>query len=58
MKLTTGDRICLLCGHLHIKTDDKSKKICECEQPFLIPATEIHQMGIGELRRKYKVKAW
>ena len=52
-----GRKMCLRCGHLCIKTEDVSKKICECENPVLAPATLIHQMPMGEIKLLPKYKA-
>ena len=55
MKDTLANKkMCLRCKHLWVNTEDPSRKICICPNPFLIPATEIHSMGIADLRRKYK----
>jgi len=51
IKLKDSSKVCLRCGHLYIKTDDKNKKICQCKNPVLCKATRVHFLSIMELRR-------
>lgn len=49
-----NEKLCLRCRHLYVKTDDPQKRICGCENPYLVSASEIHFDGVAGLRQKHK----
>jgi len=55
-KTLKGERICLQCRHLYKETENKSERICECENPVLAPAELVCTNPITEIRQMPEYK--
>jgi len=49
--------VCIRCGHIYIKTDDLNKKICLCDNPVLVTASEAKGKSIKDLQREHRLNS-
>ncbi len=54
--LRSTDKICLRCSHLYNEERLATKRICLCRNPILVPADQLYEHSISELRNLQDAK--